>query len=115
MLLNNFSSKAQTQITADSTYDFPYYRNMFTPNGDGINDIFKPRLDSIDPVNFELWIFDRWGEIVFKTKDINKGWDGTTNHGKSSAKEDTYIWKIAFYDKPNGEKQNRVGHINLIR
>jgi len=55
---------------------FTYIPNAFTPNGDGYNDVFK--VSVVDPVYFELSIYDRWGGLVFRSTDPEQGWDGTT-------------------------------------
>ncbi|MCF8463669.1 MAG: gliding motility-associated C-terminal domain-containing protein [Flavobacteriales bacterium] len=49
--------------------------NVFSPNDDGANDIFKPR--GTEPFDYEMRIYDRWGNCVFETKELAKGWDGT--------------------------------------
>ena len=48
--------------------------NSFTPNNDGVNDFFKPVVIGVD--YYELIITSRWGEIVFKSSDVNESWDG---------------------------------------
>lgn len=49
--------------------------NIFSPNDDGYNDVFKPR--GTEPFGYELRIYDRWGNLVFESKELDKGWDGT--------------------------------------
>lgn len=49
--------------------------NVFSPNDDGFNDIFKPL--GTEPYEYELRIYDRWGNLVFESKELDKGWDGT--------------------------------------
>jgi gliding motility-associated-like protein len=71
-----------------------YLPNSFTPNGNGDNDIFYAY--GKDIVKLEFYIFDRWGEQLFFTDDINTGWDGTYE-GKL-APNDTYIWKVKYED-----------------
>ena len=58
---------------------FSYSPNAFSPNGDGINDTFQPILTDIDFNTYELNIFNRWGDIIFKTENYSKSWDGTFN------------------------------------
>jgi gliding motility-associated-like protein len=53
-----------------------YFPNAFTPNGDGINDVFTPFGNGIDPDDYEMLIYDRWGELVFKTHSMNIPWKG---------------------------------------
>jgi len=51
-----------------------YMPNAFTPDGDGLNDIFKPEGTFVKDIQW--MIFNRWGEMIFESKDLNKGWDG---------------------------------------
>lgn len=90
-----------------------YVPNAFTPNGDGPNDVFIP-LFGCPPVDYEFVIFDRWGNVIFQTKDVNKGWDGTANGG-NNAQIDTYVWRIkcSFYE--GDKKRQFTGHVALIR
>ena len=62
--------------------------------------------------SFEMMIYDRWGELVFKTNEVNKGWDGSIKGGKM-AKQDTYVYKIKVKDFKN-KKREFVGHINVL-
>jgi len=55
-----------------------YLPTAFTPNGDGLNDVYAPVYDCL-PQFFEMSIFDRWGKVVFESTDYNKGWDGQIN------------------------------------
>jgi gliding motility-associated-like protein len=55
----------------------------FSPNGDGVNDIFRSRFNC-NVSAFEFMIFNKWGQKIFETKDVNKGWDGTYNGKKLS-------------------------------
>jgi gliding motility-associated-like protein len=80
--------------------------NAFTPNGDGINDEFK--VISHGVTEFDMQIFNRWGEILFQTKDSDTGWDGTYD-GKV-APQGTYIFRLEYklidktYYKPHIER-----------
>ena len=64
--------------------------NAFTPNGDGLNDLFGPVGSSVD--NYQFLIFDRWGKLVFQTHDITTWWDGKLL-GKDLP-EGSYVWRI---------------------
>ncbi|MFN3917255.1 MAG: PKD domain-containing protein [Flavobacteriales bacterium] len=90
-----------------------YVPNSFTPNGDGVNDIFLPNLAGIDPLGFEMFIFNRWGELIFTSNNPMIGWDGT--HKGQIAKVDTYVWKINVKSQLNAEIKEFVGHINLLK
>ncbi len=72
-------------------YSF-YIPNAFTPDGDGKNDFFFGK--GLGILEYQLSIFDRWGNFIFSTNDINKGWDGKANGGIESSQQDVYIWKV---------------------
>ncbi|MBL4752569.1 MAG: PKD domain-containing protein [Flavobacteriales bacterium] len=88
--------------------------NAFSPNNDFINDTFFPKVIGIDEDNFEMLIFDRWGDLIYKTDNINAPWDGTANEGKKLAQQDVYIWLIRASDITAGKHQY-IGHVTLIR
>jgi gliding motility-associated-like protein len=85
--------------------------NTFTPNGDGLNDVFIPAIMGVS--DYHLMIFDRWGELIFETYDVNTGWDGRYKGNK--CQEDVYVWKIEYVNVVNGEKNKVIGHVNLVR
>lgn len=92
-----------------------YAPNAFTPlNGDGINDYFMPQGIGINPDHFEMTIFDRWGNQIFKTNDITKGWDGRANGGSKIAQIDVYVWKIKTQDF-RGNDHEYIGHVTLVK
>ncbi|MFY9310959.1 MAG: gliding motility-associated C-terminal domain-containing protein, partial [Bacteroidia bacterium] len=77
--------------------DFMFYvPNAFTPNDDGVNDTFIGKGMFIN--EFEMMIFDRWGNMVYKTDNINKPWNGKANDGKEPAQMDVYIYTIKISD-----------------
>ena len=85
--------------------------SAFTPNKDGINDIF--RVKHPFPVSkFNMAIYNRWGQKIFESSDITRGWDGTLKGLPASM--DTYIWIISLTDT-EGKKQNAQGTVTLIR
>ena len=89
--------------------------NAFTPNGDGFNDGFFPTGIGFKTLEaYELLIYDRWGDLIFKSDDYNQQWDGVANKGKEIAQEDTYVWvlRTVDYDK---QRHNYIGHVSLIR
>jgi gliding motility-associated-like protein len=67
--------------------------NAFTPNGDGLNDEFK-LLNTSNFVDFHLWIYNRRGEIVFDTRDVNQGWDGTVEGEPRYA--ESFVWQMTY-------------------
>ncbi len=96
-----------------------YIPNAFTPNGDNINDLFYPSGINVDPDNFNMMIFDRWGNLVFKTSkwEINnsEGWKGTLNNKESinDILMDVYVYRIVAKEL-DGPKHEYIGQITLI-
>jgi gliding motility-associated-like protein len=88
--------------------------NTFTPNNDGVNDIFIPLGFAIDATSYDLFIFDRWGNKIFYSNNPLVGWDGRANGGKEIAQEDVYVWKVKVKDI-YANNYNYTGHINLVR
>ena len=88
-----------------------FFPNAFTPDGDGVNDLFGPVSSSV--VELHLVIFDRWGHVVFETEDIHAQWDGTVNGG-SPATTGVYVYKYRakghYY-----EANEKYGHVTLVR
>ncbi len=89
-----------------------YIPNTFTPNGNGTNDYFKPKGEGV--VTFNMRIFDRWGELIFETDDMNTGWDGKRKG--NIVQIDTYVYVIEYTTIcSNGKKLRRLGHVNAIK
>jgi len=91
-----------------------YVPNSFTPNKDGLNDVFLPVVACVDPKRYYLVVYDRNGSVVFTTNDTKMGWDGTIN-GKDCP-SGVYTYFISYY-RYNNLKQEllKTGKINLIR
>ena len=85
--------------------------NAFTPNGDGVNDLFRVKYPGFIQ-SFSMTIYSRWGEIIFQSNDATRGWDGT--YRGVPQKAGNYIWKINLTTK-QGEKMSAVGSVMLIR
>ena len=95
---------------------FYYVPNSFTPNSDEYNQVFRPVFaDGFEPLNFTMYIYSRWGEEVFMSKDIHDGWDGTPKTNGNKAMNGTYTWKIFFTNPITNENTRSMGHINLIK
>ncbi len=109
-LFNCIDSTFQTIVIEP---DFLFYiPNSFTPNDDGINDVFSGK--GIFIKDYEMMIFDRWGNLIFYTNDINKGWDGTANHGTETSQRDVYVYSIKITDY-NKLKHSYKGSVTLVR
>lgn len=89
-----------------------WYPNSFTPNNNGLNDVFVPK--GIDITYFHLLIFDRWGELVYETEDQNAAWDGY--YKGQLCKQDVYVWKTEYKTKCTLDQMNKkIGHVTLVR
>nr|AUN35660.1 hypothetical protein [uncultured bacterium] len=88
-----------------------YVPTAFTPNGDGLNDIFKPTPVGIAKLDF-FRVFNRYGELVYETHDIGKGWDGTYKGIKQNI--GNYVWSVSGTDR-TGKLKVLKGNVVLIR
>ena len=89
-----------------------YIPNSFSPSKkDGINDLFVPVGMGLIDESFEMYIFDRWGNEIYYTNDMSKGWDGTVKN--VIAPQDVYVYKITVKDLKMKTKKF-TGHITLI-
>lgn len=84
----------------------------FTPNGDGLNDFFGP-LNALAAENFLFRIYNRWGVLVFESKDWTKPWDGKLSGITQPAAN--YVWTLSYRDLVTGRDVNRKGSFILIR
>jgi gliding motility-associated-like protein len=85
--------------------------NAFTPDGNGNNDYFTAK--GIEINEFNMMIFNRWGELIFQSDDIAKGWDGKANNGSKTAENGVYIYKIAVRDFQE-KYHDYTGHVTLL-
>ncbi|MCB0478868.1 MAG: gliding motility-associated C-terminal domain-containing protein [Crocinitomicaceae bacterium] len=98
------------EIRDDFTIFVP---NAFTPDGDGTNQVFKPYLNGIDVLNYELLIFNRWGELLFESHNKEVGWDGT--YMGKIVQDGVYVWKINVKLQYTDEKKSFYGHVTVIK
>ena len=110
---SDFSNSICVDYTACPIYSLP---NFFTPNGDGINDLFVPITNSsVDHI--DLRIFNRWGRTVYKTSDPAINWDGNDSSTKSACADGTYFFICDVYEITLGGIQQRTiqGSITILR
>jgi PKD repeat protein len=107
------STARQIVVTPEWTF---YVPNAFTPhNSHGINDGFIGYGTNIH--EFEMWIFDRWGNFIYRTDSMDEPWKGPVDnglHGEKTAQEDVYVWKIKIkdcFDQPH----SYIGIVTLVR
>lgn len=100
--------------SCDSTLFVP---NAFTPNHDGVNDVFRVVSPGDNMISFLMRIFDRWGELVFESSDINQGWDGQLQNKPAPA--GTYVWMITYQlSSPSNTYPSKIskhGTVILLR
>lgn len=92
---------------------FYYIPNAFTPNNDGVNDVFITSGEGLDMENFEMLIFDRFGQIIFKTQTPYDYWDGRDRKGRNCPMGE-YVYKITAHDM-DGFPKVYTGTVMLIR
>ncbi len=93
-----------------------YIPNSFTPDGDQFNQSFLPIFTSgIDPFNYQLLIYNRWGEVIFESLNPEIGWDGSFGVQGNPAQNGTYTYLITIKVPSIDKRQTIKGHVNLIR
>lgn len=101
---SNYAEAAQLPLV--------FVPNAFTPNNNGVNDVFLPSTGFIDVEDYQFTIFDRWGEQIFTTNDRTVGWDGKI--GTNRCEGEVYVWSLTF-KTATGQYIDRVGTVALIR
>ena len=87
--------------------------NAFTPDGDGINDLFGPVIQGHSVRDFRFLIFNRWGELIFESHTVDQWWDGT--HKGKRVQQDVYVWKLIVRHGQTSEKHEYIGHVTLLK
>ncbi|NVK63427.1 MAG: gliding motility-associated C-terminal domain-containing protein, partial [Flavobacteriales bacterium] len=99
-------------VTLDYTI---YVPNAFTPDNNGVNEVFKPVLDGFDETDYTLYIFNRWGELVFESHDMNVGWDGEYSQYDKKVQDGVFTWKIEARIKNSSDTKIFVGHASILK
>jgi gliding motility-associated-like protein len=109
------SNQQETVITVDNCpEELIYIPNTFTPDGNEHNQTFLPVFTSgFDPYDYNLSIYNRWGNLIFDSNDHKVGWDGTFNNGY--AQDGTYHWIIQYGDLQTDKKTKITGFITLLK
>lgn len=97
------------RVEAPPTFYIP---NTFTPNSDGINELFYGEGTYIK--EFQMFVFDRWGNKIFESNDIQKGWDGKVKGKGDLVQEDVYVWEVRLKDYQHKEKKY-IGHVSILK
>jgi gliding motility-associated-like protein len=88
-----------------------YIPNAFTPNGDGLNELFTAY--GVNWRTFQMWIFDRWGQELYFSNDPEKGWNGLDPATGEALAQGVYVYRIRIVDNSNRPKVF-LGHVNLL-
>ena len=87
------------------------FPNAFSPNHDGLNDVFRLKYPG-HAADYNLQIFNRWGQKIFESSDTSAGWDGSFN--SQAQPEGNYIWIVRYTDN-SGRKQKMQGNVVLVK
>jgi trimeric autotransporter adhesin len=98
-------------VKIDDDYEL-FVPTAFSPNGDGLNEFFLPVTRGVVPTNYHLYVYDRWGNLIFNTDILNKGWDGSIKG--TVVMEDVYVWKILLKTTAGTQKQVH-GQVSIIK
>lgn len=113
LVINIHGCKDSTEMPVEIKDFYAFYiPNAFTPDANLVNDTFRGQ--GVGIAEFNMWIFDRWGNMIFEANDINKGWDGTVKGGSEVAMQDVYVWKVKIKDI-FGKKHNYTGTATLVK
>ncbi|MCC6399986.1 MAG: gliding motility-associated C-terminal domain-containing protein, partial [Flavobacteriales bacterium] len=88
--------------------------NAFTPDGDNVNDRFKPVTIGVDPDQYLFRITDRWGQVLYSTNDPEAAWDGRYANGEE-VQQGVYIWQLEAKGNTTTARIARTGHVTLVR
>jgi gliding motility-associated-like protein len=113
LLTTTFNGTRKDSMIQEIVIEQPklvYIPNSFTPNEDGVNDVFK--IESEGVVSLEMRIYDRWGNLVFYTNDKDKGWDGKFNG--QLVPLDSYVYLVITKDVKGYDTTYR-GNVNVVR
>jgi gliding motility-associated-like protein len=103
--------KSVDSINVKNSKDFIIFPNAFTPNADGLNDIFRPLSSNIS--KFHMSIYNRWGQLMFETSDMITGWNGNIRSEKCPS--GLYVYVVDYVVQDAVETKTNRGSITLIR
>jgi gliding motility-associated-like protein len=111
IIVDSNGCTASDDVTVFVNYDnVIWVANIFSPNGDGNNDVLFVRGKGVE--SFQFVVYDRWGEKVFETQDLDKGWNGSFRGKEMNKSVFVYYLKGFFID---GTEFNQKGDITLLR
>ena len=109
--LNDIGCADTTQNIIQYYYNDYFIPNSFSPNGDGLNDYFGA-IGIRNQRDYNLQIYNRWGELIFESFDPNFKWDGTFHN--LNCPDGVYVWKL-YCINANNQFSNKNGYVTLLR
>lgn len=111
-VINEFGcvDTARAEVAVEGTTF--YAPNAFTPDGDGINDVWLPVALGVN--TYRLTIYNRWGEAIFETNDRHQPWVGNVKNGDYYAQDGLYLWRV-WYTDLLGLSHEHQGHVTILR
>ena len=89
--------------------------NAFTPEQDGLNEVFLPIVKGVKPEGYHFMIFDRWGTLIFESFDIGQPWIGDIRGGNGFAQNDTYVWRLEVQPLADRSLKVFTGFVTVLR
>jgi gliding motility-associated-like protein len=109
---NVYGCPDTASVTVEIKHEYRFWiPNAFTPNGDGLNDVFMPSIMGVDEYRF--LIFDRWGELIFETDNFREGWDGRVKG--NMCQQEVYVYRLDFRDLVEYKEHTYIGRVTLVR
>jgi gliding motility-associated-like protein len=114
---------ASNGYCADTAYQYVnidpmllvYVPNAFTPGQNDINDYFYPQGEGIEEESYDMFIYDRWGKLVWATGNFSKKWDGTNMFSGKEVPMGTYVYLIKFREFADLDRHVYKGIVTVIR
>ena len=103
--------KFQVDVLAELLFYMP---NAFSPNGDGVNDLLFPQITRAQESDYEFSVWNRGGQLVYQTTDINGKWSGSGLNSSYYADTEVFIWQVKVRDL-KAKLNQFVGSVTLIR
>jgi gliding motility-associated-like protein len=89
--------------------------NAFTPEQDGLNEVFAPVIKGANPSTYHFMIFDRWGTLIFESFEIGEPWIGDIRGGKGFAQDGTYVWRLEVQPLVDRSLKVYTGFVTVLR
>lgn len=110
------------QFCSDTTYGtiiikdviIFYIPNIFTPDNDDYNQVWQPVFTSgVEPQDYHMWVFNRYGETIWESYDYSAAWNG--HYGGELVEDGVYVWKIEFKETMSDKKHTYTGHVTIVK